>query len=89
MRKVVIICTSVLLLISICSCSYFAYRYYSYNNIDKINVEIKKIEEEIKKNENTIKEKNQEIENKKNENSEKVKVLELWQKALNQVKQNS
>ena len=89
MKKLIIIITSIILVFSICSCGYFVYKCYSFNKIEKINSKIDVVEENIRNLDEEIEMKNKEIETLKENNKEKGVLLELWQKALSQVKKNS
>ena len=89
MKKIIILITSFILCLSLCSCGYFFYKCYSYNEVDKTYNKISQVKDDIKKLDKQIEEKNKEIENLKKDNGEKGEVLELWQKAVNQVKKDS
>lgn len=89
MRKVVLFLTSIVLCLSIASCCFFAYKYCSYNKINKVKKDISTIDKKISNANKEIVNKNEEIENLKQSNQEKVNYLELWKKELNKVKKDS
>ena len=89
MKRVIFGITAVILCLGMVSCTYFGYKYYTFNKVDVLNKKIKAVKKEIKDIYKISEEKNREIENIKHENEEKVRVLELWKKALSQVKKDS
>ena len=87
MRKVIIGITSIILCISLGICSYFYLQCNGFINTEKNN--IKRIEGKIKKIDKEIEERKEEVEKIKKENTEKVELLEVWEKELKKVKKDS
>lgn len=87
MRKVIISITSIVLCLSIVLCGYFYIQYNGFTNNGK--KDIKRIEGKIKSIDKEIKEKEEEVKKLKEENSEKVELLEVWEKELGKVKKDS
>lgn len=89
MKRIIVFITTILLFICMGLCGYFFYKYNSYGKISKVKVEINDIKKKTALMDKEISDKNKEIENIKNNNNEKVRMLELWQRSLKQVKQDS
>ena len=89
MKKVIIGVTAVILCLSVGLCGYYSYNYYTYNEIGKLNDKVLAVNNKIDDVNRNVEEKKKEIEQLRQDNEEKVRVLELWQNALNQVKRDS
>lgn len=89
MKKCFLIVSVCLLLFSIINFSKAIYIYYQNNNTSYYPNKIKKIDYQTDKIKNKIDNKKEELDILKNNNIEKVELLDLWEKELRKIKENS
>lgn len=86
-KKLLVIITSVLLVISCNTCIFIGYKLFNDKRWDKEHGKFLKNLDESSIVEKEVKEKKEELEKLKKENKEKVEVLESWKKEVQKVNQ--
>lgn len=86
-KKLLVIITSVLLVISCTTCILIGYKLFTDKRWDKEHEKFLKSLDESSIVEKEVKEKKEELEKLKEENKEKVEVLESWKKEVQKVTQ--
>ena len=86
-KKILIIVTSILLVISCSTCIFLGYRLITDNKWSNENQKYLKSLDTLSKVKKEVKDKEEELNKLKEDNKEKAEVLESWKKQAEQVKQ--